>query len=67
MPRNIIGFTSSSSLPPVNPPSDFIQGFAFTAQDNNGEETPGFSVSVLKSIIQLEKYGKVLIISSILL
>lgn len=48
MPRNIIGFTSSSSLPPVNPPSDFIQGFAFTAQDNNGEETPGFSVSVFE-------------------
>lgn len=46
MPRNIIGFTSSSSLPPVDPPSDFIQGFAFTAQDNNGMETPGFSVSV---------------------
>ena len=48
IPRNIIGFTSSSSLPPVNPPSDFIQGFAFTAQDNNGEETPGFSVSVFE-------------------
>lgn len=46
MPRNIIGFTELSSLPPVDPPSDFIQGFAFTAQDNDGRETPGFSVSV---------------------
>lgn len=48
MPRNIVGFTSSYSLPPTDPPSEFIQGFAFTAHDNDGNSSPGFSVSVFE-------------------